>query len=70
MKDGDITNPKWLKYPHLAWHLVVLSNQGRTIADDLDAGIRPANLKEIYETAKTFVQLYESATYDEGGDKL
>lgn len=71
MKDGDITNPKWLKYPHLAWHLVVLANKGRAIADDLyKKGIRPASLEDIYETAKTFVQLYESATYDEGGDKL
>lgn len=70
MKDDNNPNPKWLKYPHLAWHLVVLANQGRTIADDLDAGIRPANLKEIYETAKTFVQLYESAKYDEGNGEL
>jgi len=70
MKDGDITNPKWLKYPHLAWRLVVLANQGRAIADDLDAGIRPAKLNDFYKTAKTFVQLYESAKYDEGNGEL
>lgn len=71
MKDGKATNPKWLKYPHLAWSLVVLANKGRAIADDLDKkGIRPASLEDIYETAKTFVQLYESAKFDEDGGKL
>lgn len=71
MKDDNSPNPKWLKYPHLAWHLVVLANKGRAIADDLDKkGIRPASLEDIYEVAKTFVQLYESAKYDEGNGEL
>lgn len=70
MEDSKTTNPKWLKYPRLSWSLIVLIHKGRAIADDLDKGIRPAELKEIYETAKTFVQLYESAKYDEGNGEL